>query len=88
MLNLDAREANIQNANLMALRPMPPTPTLTPELRDRFGLGLIFLMCFYDFGGELGPQRLQKESPKSHASVEDSSWKKHGSNMKQKGAKS
>ena len=46
-----------------------------------------FRRLFDDFLGELGRQRLQKESPKSHASVEDSSWNKHGSKMKQKGAK-
>ena len=49
---------------------------------------LIVLRFFDDIGGELGWQRLQKESPKSHASPEESSWNKHGSKMKQKGAKS
>ena len=47
-----------------------------------------FPMVFDDFWGELARQLLQKESPKSPASPEESSWKEHGSKMEQNKANS
>ena len=47
-----------------------------------------FPLVFDDFGGEFARQRLQKESPKSPDSPEDSFWNKHGSKIKQIVAKS
>ena len=47
-----------------------------------------FQMVFDDFWGELARQRLQKESPKSHDSPEESSWRKRGSKMEQNEATS
>ena len=40
-----------------------------------------FQLVSDDLGGELARQRLQKESPKSHDSPEESSWRKRGSKM-------
>ena len=42
-----------------------------------------FLRVFDDLGGELARHLLQKESPESHASPEESSWKKYGSKLEQ-----
>ena len=47
-----------------------------------------FLKVFDDLGGELARQLLQKESPESHASPEESSWRKYGSKMEQNEANS
>ena len=42
-----------------------------------------FVLVFDDLWGELARQLLQKESPKSHDSPEESSWRKYGSKMEQ-----
>ena len=47
-----------------------------------------FPMVFDDLGGELARQLLQKESPESHASPKESSWKKYGSKVEQNEAHS
>ena len=47
-----------------------------------------FPVVFDDFWVEFARQLLKKRNPKSPASPEESFWNKHGSKMKQKGAKS
>ena len=47
-----------------------------------------FPVVFDDFGVEFARQLLQKRSPKSPASPEESSWKKYGSKMEQNEATS